>query len=313
MEIGIPLIVVGVAIIAYAIVSRRREQAALTEGAPETKKDKTSTEDVNVQRPRPDVADFHVRGEEARVTFDVPLPEGDIDDVLRDLLTHEAVEVIREKRHSLPIDQVTKVVALAGRGGEPVEVGSVELAEPGDLPPPVTDLPLLQFSHLGHDPLEQQFREGSEASTAPQVVADSDAKLGPIGAELNIPKAVDVGLRSLGVDPDTMSAADLVLGMLQLYGYTVTTENDDTRRATKGGQTTFIRLVSHAEGGYAELDESPIRRFVADFANAKADRGLLVTDKYGPFAVYERERRDPRVRFVTRERLQKFVDSLALS
>lgn len=312
MEIGIPLIVVGAAIIVYAIVSRRRDQTGQQGEAPEPKKEKAAG-DVDVARPRPDVADFHVQGNEARVTFDVPLPEGEVDAVLRDLLTHEAVEVIREKRHSLPIEQVTRVVALAGRGSEPVEVGSVELDEPGDLPPAVVDMPLLQFSHLGHDPLEQQFREQGESGTAPQVVTDTDATLGPIGAELHIPKAVDVGLRSLGVDPGTMSAGDLVVGMLQLYGYTVTTENDDTRRAMKGGQSTYIRIVPHAEGGYAELDESAIRRFVADFANAKADRSLLVTDKYGPFEVYQRERRDPRVRFVTRERLQKFVDSLALS
>ena len=52
--------------------------------------------------------------------------------------------------------------------------------------------------------------------------------------------------------------------------------------------------------------------FVADFAGAKTDRALLVTDKFGPFEVYERERRDPRCRIITRERLQKFVDSMAL-
>ena len=311
MEIGIPLIVIGAAIIAYAIYSQRRDRTASTDtDAPAASE---AVADVNVDRPRPDVADFHVAGEEARVTFDVPLPDGDVDDVLRDLLTNEAVEVIREKRHSLPIDQVTKVVALAGRGGDPVEVGSIELAEPGDLPPAVMDLPLLQFSHLGHDPLEQQFQDDSTAGATPAVVTDTDAALGPIGAELALPKAVDVGLRSLGVDPGTMTAPELVLGMLKLYGYAVTDVNDTTKHATKGGQTTFVRLVPHQEGGYAELDESAIRRFVADFAEARLDRGLVVTDKYGPFEVYERERRDPRVRFVTRERLQKFVDSLALS
>ena len=38
----------------------------------------------------------------------------------------------------------------------------------------------------------------------------------------------------------------------------------------------------------------------------------LVSDKFSPFEVYERERREPRIRFVTRERLQKFVDALSL-
>ena len=205
------------------------------------------------------------------------------------------------------------VVRVAGNIVAPSLVGSIELAEPGDLPPAVMDLPLLQFSHLGHDPLEQQFQDDSTAGATPAVVTDTDAALGPIGAELALPKAVDVGLRSLGVDPGTMTAPELVLGMLKLYGYAVTDVNDTTKHATKGGQTTFVRLVPHQEGGYAELDESAIRQFVADFAEARLDRGLVVTDKYGPFEVYERERRDPRVRFVTRERLQKFVDSLALS
>lgn len=311
MEIGIPLILIGAAIIAYAIISQRRERSS---AEPEVAGEEQPTSaDVNVDRPRPAVAEFHVVDEEARVTFDVPLPSGEVDEVLRDLLTHEAVEVIREKRHTLPIDQVTKVVALAGRGGDPVVVGSVELAEPGDLPPAVMDIPLLQFSHLGHDPLEESFTEDQEPQAPPDVITGTDAALGPIGSELQIPKAVDVGLRSLGVDPATMSAPDLVIGMLKLYGYVVTDVNDTTKHAVKGGQTTFLRLVPHDAGGYAELGESAIRQFVADFATADAGRGLLVTDKYGPFEVYQRERRDPRVRFVTRERLQKFVDSLALS
>ncbi len=46
--------------------------------------------------------------------------------------------------------------------------------------------------------------------------------------------------------------------------------------------------------------------------NSGADRGLMVSDKFGPFEVYERERREPRVRFVTRERLQGFVDALTV-
>jgi hypothetical protein len=38
-----------------------------------------------------------------------------------------------------------------------------------------------------------------------------------------------------------------------------------------------------------------------------------VTDKFGPYVMYEKERRDPRCRFITRERLQVFVDSFALN
>jgi len=52
---------------------------------------------------------------------------------------------------------------------------------------------------------------------------------------------------------------------------------------------------------------------MVEFASAGTDRGMLVTDKHGPFEIYTLERREPRVRFVTRDRLQKMVDSLALS
>ena len=39
---------------------------------------------------------------------------------------------------------------------------------------------------------------------------------------------------------------------------------------------------------------------------------LFVSDKYGAFAMHDVERRDPRMRFVVRERLQRTIDYLAL-
>ena len=47
-------------------------------------------------------------------------------------------------------------------------------------------------------------------------------------------------------------------------------------------------------------------------AEQSPQRAFLVTDKFGPYVMYEKERRDARVRFVTRERLQTFVDGFAL-
>ena len=38
-----------------------------------------------------------------------------------------------------------------------------------------------------------------------------------------------------------------------------------------------------------------------------------LTGNSSPVEIYERERRDPRIRFVTRERLQGFIDALALN
>jgi hypothetical protein len=86
----------------------------------------------------------------------------------------------------------------------------------------------------------------------------------------------------------------------------------DSFRARRAGQTTFVRVVAHSAGAHPELDESAIRQFVVDFGGSGSDRGLLLSEKYAPFEIYDRERRDGRVRFVTRERLQGFIDAFAL-
>ena len=75
--------------------------------------------------PAPPVAEFHIQGSTATVSFDVPLPDGDIDEVLSDSLIREAIEVVREKRHHLPIDDVARVVARGRRGA-----GWHEVADP---------------------------------------------------------------------------------------------------------------------------------------------------------------------------------------
>jgi len=268
---------------------------------------------IDADRPRPRVSEFHVRGEEAQVIFDVPLPEGEIDEVLGELLTNEAVEVVREKRHELPIDGVSTVVAFAGRGGEPRRIGSVSLEEPGVLPPPMVAAPSLHLGHIGFDPLEKQFSE-ELLHSAPSLASDQRADtLGPIGNELRLPKAVAVGLRAQGIDPATMTSAEMVDSLLRLFGYAVTsTDNPLARKATKSGLTTYLREDPYQPGDHPEVDEVTMRQFVMEFVSSGADRGLLISDKFSPFGVYEREKREPRIRFVTRERLQKFVDALSL-
>lgn len=260
---------------------------------------------------RPTVAEFHVKGGEARVHFEVPLPDGDVDEVLSDLLVREAVEVVREKRHSLPISDVTKVTAFGRRGAEWAAAGSVGLKTPGELPPPVRMEQMVHAHKLDFDPFEAVAGAGS----APGVVAPSGSEdLPALSSELRIPAGVAAGLRTQGVDPDSAGAGDIVLGMLRLTGHTVTPgQGSDTFVATKAGTRTLVRVVPHEKGSHPELDESAVKRFAVDFAGSGAARGLLITEKYGPFEVYDRERREPRVRFVTRERLQSFVDALSLS
>ncbi len=309
---GFFLIAVAIVLVVLAVYLRnRREQLKQQLGY--TEKKTADLPQIDVDHPRPLVAEFHVRGEEARVTFDVPLPEGEIDGVLKELLLHEAVEVVREKRHTLPIEMVTKVVAFASRGGEPRRVGVVDLPEPGVLPPPSVTPPTFQLGHIAYDPLEEEFA-GEKSQMVPSLAdAKTSDQLGPIGTELRLPRAVDLGLRAQGVDPGTMQSGDLVRSMLTMFGYRISPGlTDDTYIAEKSGVRTFVRQIPHDPGGYPELEGRSISQFVADFAGAKTDRALLVTDKFGPFEVYDRERRDPRCRFITRERLQKFVDSMAL-
>lgn len=260
-------------------------------------------------RPRPPVAEFHVKGEEAQVFFDVPLPEGE-DDVLKSVLVHEAIEVVREKRHSLPIDQATKVVAYGKRDGSFDRVGSVVLETPGTLPPPA--VPPAVFKSIGPDPLAA-FSEVDTASIPKSAArVSSDKALEPAGADIRLPAAIEAGLRMQGVEPKSASAGDLVLGLLRLSGYTVSESEPGKAVATSATGRTFIHVDRLSDGAYPELDESVVNKFMIEFGSSGQDRGLLISDRFGPYVMYEKEKREPRVRFITRERLQHFVDSLSV-
>ena len=294
--IAVAVVVIGLAV----YMSRRRTGPAGGHAAVQVEEQ---------SRPGPRVVEFHVRGEEAFVHFEVPLPEGEVDDVLSDLLVREAVEVVREKRHSLPIADVHRVVAMGRRGGSWERAASFTLDTPGELPPPVAP-DLLPKSHSST--FEALERIGDSPDIAPGVAARAPEEgLAPIGEELALPRAAEAGLRAVGVDPATAGAGDLVLGLLRMTGHVLTGQGD-TWTATKGGDRLFVRVVDHEPGGHPELGEREVDRFVVDFVSSGATRGVLVTEKFGPFEIYDRERRDRRMRFITRERLQQFVDALAL-
>lgn len=317
---GIALIVVAIVLIAVGVLlGRRRNELAEQQGFQKPSgglRPKASPPPAlplpDLNHPRPKFSEMHVMGEEAQVSFDVPFPPGG-DDVLADLLVQEALEVVREKRHTLPMDMVRRVVVFAGRSGERSEVGRHELDTPGTLPPKIEMPSMLNLSPFARDPLEAM--EGGEADIIPEVVARPGSDdLRPIAAELRLPKAVDLGLRAQGIDPATMGPLELVTGTLRLFGYSVNPGPAfGMFIAEKGGSRTFILGDVYRPGDHPEIDERTIDKFMADFSLSGCDRGMLVSDKYGPFEVYDRERREPRVKFVTRERLQKMVDSLALS
>jgi len=265
---------------------------------------------VDIVGLRPKVLDFKVEDTDVIVTFDVPVPEGPVDEVLSDILVNEAVEVVREKSETLPIAQVTRVVAMAADR----RMGDRSLEHPGILPEPMGMTHLPQLSKIGFDPVEGQFKgEEAEAGFVAPDRTRSD-RLGPIGEELRLPRAIEVGLRSQGIDPATMTAGELVRTVLVLFGHSIKPgERDNTYVTTRAGQKTFIREDSYVQDGHPELSEAVIDEFMFGFRSSGADRGLLVTDKYAPFSVYEKERREPRVRCISRERLQKFLDGAALN
>ena len=303
-------VVIAISVLAIVGIRASRRGRELREKVKSDLADPQSATTIDLSAPRrPGVARFAIEGSTAVVVFDVPLADGPIDEVLADLLVAEAVEVLRDEAPGRSITEVVEVVAHAGRG-ETREVGRRSLELPGALPPAMGFGHLLQFSKFGLDPIAGQF-EG-EATTGGSAPAGSD-DLGPIGDHLVLPKAVDVGLRSRGIDPATMKAGEFVLGLLELFEYDVTSgQISGTYFASKAGQRTFIRDEPHAEGGHPELDADVINQFMFDFSSSGADRGLLVTEKWGPYEIYEREKRQVRVRFITRERLQGFVDALSL-
>jgi len=314
LPVAIAILIAVVVLIVFGRMATRRgrelREQAKREFATGSSGSAGDDDVVDVAGLRPSVAEFHVHEGDATVTFNVPLPEGEIDEVLVDILVNEAVEVTREKSHTLPMAQVTRVVARAGNR----EVGARELEQPGILPSPIGTAHLPQLHKIGFDPIDGQFKE--EDKVEPGFVTPERGatdQLGSIGAELRLPKAIDVGLRSQGIDPGTMTAGELVRTVLVLFGHSVTAgDREHTYSCTKGGRKTYLREVPYSEGGHPELGEDVIDSFMFGFRSSGADRGLLVTDKYAPFEVYERERREPRVRFVSRERLQKFIDSAAL-
>ena len=321
MEIGVGLLFVAIVLIALSFYLSRRRKILQKELGIELPARGRKPKVAEIAEPkvdfthfRPSVAEFGVEGHTAKVRFDVPLPEGD-DEILSELLVAEAIEVVRDKRHTLPLTGVTEVAALAGRG-DILEVGRAKLDQPGVLPPRVQGVNILNLSSLANDPLAQSFSEAKAdpGGTRPGVAerARSD-ELRPLSEELRLPRAVDTGLRAQGIDPAKVSAGDLVVGLLRLFGYQVTVAGLNGWIAAKAGERTYIVEDSYKPGDHPELDDSVIRRFMVEFASSGTERGMLVTDKYGPFEIYTLERREPRVRFVTRDRLQKMVDSLALS
>jgi hypothetical protein len=273
----------------------------------------SATADEAEERPsgiqRSPVSEFHVVGSEARVTFDVPLDNED-DDVLNEILLDEAMEVLRDKKHNLPIGLVHEVVVFAGRGA-PREVARTKLPSPGVLPPP-PPVSLLHLGNVSPDPFKADtaFQPAATYETKSTVPAD---ELPPIGQELRVPKGLQRGLRAAGVDIDHASGSEIILGLLKLFGYEIQASPEPgVFNAIKDGETTLVMVEGYSPGDHPEVDEGRIRAFAGRFTMSGARRAVFVSEKYAPFMIYDLERKEPRLRFITRERLQEFIDSMAI-
>jgi len=299
---GIVVVVVLAALVAYLLWRGR------SDGEP-----RPAASEVDHLRVRRPEAEFHVVANSAVVTFDVPLPSGGADPVLRDLLVHQAAEMVRDrKRRGQPLDGIESIRVSAKREGVVVEVDTIELTELSELPDIAMPMPLARTVQPDHDPL-RTLEDRDITRVVP--VGDTTAldRLDPIGADLRLTAGIEAGLRSLGIDPEAMSVVDLGLGLLELAGYRVTDRGDGSYVASGGGRTSYVSFVAHEDDSYPELEVASITSFLVGFSSARTDRGLLITDKFGPYTIYEKERANPSCRFITRERLQAFVDSIALS
>lgn len=270
------------------------------------------------QRPSPLVVDFHVKGDTARAVFSVPLGDAPAGEHLTELLRGSAIEYVRtRKADGLPLDGVRHIEVSAMRGDDPEVVCTVDLPEAGELPDPRLNV----LVELEHDPIAHVASVVADTTVA---ASPPDTKtLEPVSEFIELSGPTEAHLRSIGLDPKTMSLEELVIGLLRVSGYEVTVgrsgfnlgsaEKAGIYGLRRAGQSTVLVIFEHVVGTYPELGEKLLSEFCVGVAQTNPDVAILVTDKYSPYAMYEREKRDKRLVFITRERLQAFVDSFGIS
>lgn len=306
------IIVIAVVLAAVIVALRRRSSpdatAISTRATPEAPATPTSRAD-DVASFHLEPVDFHVRGDTAVVSFDVDAPGGVVDPVLADLLVKRAIDAVRDRRaRGLPLEDVTAVRVLCKDGGQYVETVTSDLVEPGTASFPDPQPELVEADEV--DPLHH-LAETLTASGIGAVVTTGD-ELPPLGSELRLTDDLVEALRERGVERSAMTVSELTKSLLSLAGYTLRPGSSaGTYMASRAGTETYLAFVDHEIGSYPELSEAAIDSFLAGFYLSHADKGLLFSDKFSPYLVYEKERHDDRVRFITRGRLQTFVDSIA--
>ena len=239
-------------------------------------------------------------GSTAIATFDIHIDDDGPGDALRDLLVKYGRQALQGK--GVDVDRIS---VRAWRGGHVTEVAtarmgvSVAADDSGPMPEAADFDPLGDLHHA-------DFGSGA-------LVERTIGELAPIGQALTLTDKITSMLQSKGVDATSMTITQLIIALFESTGYAVSLGSvPGTYDASRGVVRTFLTIVDHKKGAYPELAEEAVDSFVIRFMSSGADRGLLFTDKYGPFSVYDKEKRESRIRFITRERLQAFVDSVAM-
>ena len=304
--------VIVVAIVGFAVLALRGASSNASSSTPQR-------QTTAPTRPLPIVTEFHVRGDTASVVFAVPLGDSEAGDHLIELLNAAAIEHVREKvDDGLPLDGVTKVAVSAMRGDTPEVLDTVHLPDTGELPDPAE---ILTRAPSDDDPIAALAAVTADASVAEP--APRTDRLESVAEFVALSGPQEAQLRAIGVDPASMTLSDLVVGLLRVSGYQVeigrpglsmsAADTGDVMWVSRNGVTSLVVIIRHEEGSYPELDDSALSEFAVAVAQANPSQGILVTDKFSPYSMYERERRDKRLVFVTRERLQAFVDSFGFA
>jgi len=291
----IALIVLGIAAILYGVFGGRKKISNRA-GA-----DGTTAADL-VAGSAPTVSEFHVVGDEARVSFDVTLPEGGAGEILKTSLMVTARAFVAEKKLTLPMEAVTQVSSVVD--GEVVATQNIWVPEHA-----AEGFAEDETDSVSGDPMGD--RPDIKVSNAGASSVSDD--LWQLAANLDLPRSVDAGLRDAGIDPAAADAPEVVRGVFVHKGYNISDEGDSAYIASKGGETMYVYDVPHAGDAHPELDEGDIRAFCAAAASARTEKAILVTAKYAPFSIYAREKANPDIRFISRERIQEFITQLTMS
>jgi len=250
--------------------------------------------------------------------FGVPLGDSEAGQHLIDLLSLAAVEHLHKKqREGLPLDGVTRIDVQAQRGGEPESITVVDLPNPGELPSPEEMRVALSPAH---DPISDLATVVADATVSAQPA--TTGQLDSVAESVEHSGPTDAALRTMGVDPQTMTLSELTTGLFSAGGYTVqdgastisvsSEPTAEVYKFAKPGQDAFAVVLPHTLGDHPEVPDKVFTEIAIAAGQSNVGQILLITDKFGPYSMYQREKRTKNVVFVTRERLQAFVDSFGL-